>query len=142
MANIEVLDGVNGQEGLVGIKGPNGTAGDNVVELNTKDEFCQIYTDDVIKLDNKLNKNVKELSKVLLADANSKIKNYELKEIWVLIDKDEAESLDVPTKTDDENNTWAIYSLDDSQKTVTLKKDSTIRMIYKPVKANGALIQM
>ena len=140
-ANIEVLDGVNGQEGLVGIKGPNGTAGDNVVELNTKDEFCQIYTDDVIKLDNKLNKNVKELSKVLLADANSKIKNYELKEIWVLIDKDEAESLDVPTKTDDENNTWAIYSLDDSQKTVTLKKDSTIRMIYKPVKANGALIQ-
>ena len=140
-ANIEVLDGVNGQEGLVGIKSPNGTAGDNVVELNTKDEFCQIYTDDVIKLDNKLNKNVEELSKVLLADANSKIKNYELKEIWVLIDKDEAESLDVPTKTDDENNTWAIYSLDDSQKTVTLKKDSTIRMIYEPVKANGALIQ-
>src|SRR5699024_8263906 len=64
-ANIEVLDGVNGQERLVGIESPNGTAGDNVVELNTKDEFCQIYTDDVIKLDNKLNKNVKELSKVL-----------------------------------------------------------------------------
>ena len=75
-ATIEVLDGVNGQEGLVGINGPNGTAGDNVVTLKTKNEFCQIYTNDVIKLDNKLNKNVEELSKVLLADANSEIKNY------------------------------------------------------------------
>lgn len=139
-ANIEVLEGVNEQEGLIGIDGPNGTAGDNVVKLNTKVEFCQIYTDDVIKLDNKLNKNVEELSKVLLADANSKIKNYKLKEIRVLVDKEETEDLDVSTITDNEN-IWAIYPLDDSKKTVTLKKDSTIRMVYEPVQAEAALIQ-
>ena len=140
-ATIEVLDGVNGQEGLVGIQGPNGTAGDNVVTLKTKNEFCQIYTDDVIKLDNKLNKNVEELSKVLLADANSEIKNYKLKEIWVLMGEGDTADPGVTTKTDDEKNTWAIYPLDDSQKIVTLKKDSTIRMVYEPVKAEDALIQ-
>ena len=140
-ATIEVLDGVNGQEGLVGINGPNGTAGDNVVTLKTKNEFCQIYTNDVIKLDNKLNKNVEELSKVLLADANSEIKNYKLKEIWVLMGEGDTADPGVTTKTDDEKNTWAIYPLDDSQKIVTLKKDSTIRMVYEPVKAEDALIQ-
>ena len=140
-ATIEVLDGVNGQEGLVGINGPNDTAGDNVVTLKTKNEFCQIYTNDVIKLDNKLNKNVEELSKVLLADANSEIENYKLKEIWVLMGEGDTADSGVTTKKDDENNTWAIYSLDDSQKTVTLKKDSTIRMVYEPVKADDALIQ-
>ena len=140
-ATIEVLDGVNGQEGLVGIQGPNGTAGDNVVKLKTKNEFCQIYTDDVIKLDNKLNKNVEELSKVLLADANSEIENYKLKEIWVLMGEGDTADSGVTTTTDDEKNTWAIYPLDDSEKTVTLKKDSTIRMVYEPVKADDALIQ-
>jgi fibro-slime domain-containing protein len=140
-ATIEVLDGVNGQEGLVGIQGSDSIAGNNVVTLKTKNEFCQIYTDDVIKLDNKLNKNIEELSKVLLADANSEIKNYKLKEIWVLMGEGDTADSGVTTTTDDEKNTWAIYPLDDSEKTVTLKKDSTIRMVYEPVKADDALIQ-
>ena len=142
-ATIKVLDGVDGQDGLDGIEGPNNTRFDNNVELKTKDEFCQIYTDDVIKLDNKLNKNVEELSKVLLADANSEIKNYVLKEIWVLVDEDTAdtEDSDITIKKDEEGNNWAVYTLNDPEKTVTLNKDSTIRMIYEPVKKDDALVQ-
>ena len=144
-ATIEVLNGVDGKDGLVGIQGPNGTAGDNVVKLDTKEEFYQIYTDDVIKLDNKLNKNVGELSKVLLADANSTIKNYELKEIWVLKDN-QTLGTNTINKTDTnafdgEKSKWTVYTLDDKDQTVKLTKNSIIRMIYEPVKADNALIQ-
>ena len=85
-ATVNQLDGVDGTDGLIESAGPNGTPGDATAALRSKDVFTNIYTDDVIKLDNKLNKNVEELSKVLLADANSEIKNYKLKEIWVLKD--------------------------------------------------------
>lgn len=78
-ATVNQLDGVDGTDGLIESAGPNGTPGDATAALSSKDVFTNIYTDDVIKLDNKLNKNVEELSKVLLADANSEIKNYELK---------------------------------------------------------------
>ena len=75
-AMVNRLDGVDGTDGLLESAGPDGRPGNATAALRSKDVFTNIYTDDVIKLDNKLNKNVEELSKVLLADANSKIKNY------------------------------------------------------------------
>ena len=125
-------------------RGANGKI-DATATLNSKDIFTRIYTDDTIKLDNKLNKNVEELSKVLLADANSVIKNYELKEIWVLNDNQTA-GTDTIDKTETnaynaEKAKWMTYDLDNSDEIVRLRKDSTIRMIYEPVEASNALSQ-
>ena len=144
-ATVNQLDGVDGTDGLIESAGPNGTPGDATAALSSKDVFTNIYTDDVIKLDNKLNKNVEELSKVLLADANSEIKNYELKEIWVLKDN-QTPGTSTIDKTDTnayntEKNKWTVYSLDDTDKTVKLTKKSIIRMIYEPVEAPNALSQ-
>lgn len=144
-ATVNQLDGVDGTDGLIESAGPNGKPGDATAALRSKDVFTNIYTDDVIKLDNKLNKNVEELSKVLLADANSEIKNYELKEIWVLKDN-QTPGTNTIDKTDTnayntEKNKWTVYSLDDTDKTVKLTKNSTIRMIYEPVEANNAFSQ-
>ena len=144
-ATVNQLDGVDGTDGLIESAGPNGTPGDATAALSSKDVFTNIYTDDVIKLDNKLNKNVEELSKVLLADANSEIKNYELKEIWVLKDN-QTPGTNTIDKTDTnayntEKNKWTVYSLDDTDKTVKLTKKSIIRMIYEPVEAPNALSQ-
>ena len=142
-ATVNQLDGVNGQDGL-NAPGANGTL-DATATLNSKDIFTRIYTDDSIKLDNKLNKNVEDLSKVLLADANSDIKNYELKEIWVLNDN-QTPGTNTINKTDTdaydaEKSKWTTYNLDDPDATVKLTKDSTIRMIYEPVEASDALSQ-
>lgn len=145
-ATVNQLDGVNGTDGLLASAGPNGTPGDATAALRSKDVFTNIYTDDDIKLDNKLNKNVEELSKVLLADANSNIKNYELKEIWVLNDN-QIPGTNTINKADmnafnAEKDKWTVYILDDDKnQTVKLTKDSTIRMIYEPVKASNALSQ-
>ena len=144
-ATVNQLTGVDGTDGLIESDGPNGTPGDASAALRSKDVFTNIYTDDVIKLDNKLNKNVEELSKVLLADANSEIKNYELKEIWVLKDN-QTPGTNTIDKTDTnayntEKNKWTVYSLDDTDKTVKLTKKSIIRMIYEPVEAPNALSQ-
>ena len=144
-ATVNQLDGVDGTDGLIESAGPNGTPGDATAALRSKDVFTNIYTDDVIKLDNKLNKNVEELSKVLLADANSEIKNYELKEIWVLKDN-QTPGTNTIDKTDTnayntEKSKWTVYSLDDTDNTVRLTKKATIRMIYEPVKAPNALSQ-
>ena len=144
-ATVNRLDGVDGTDGLIESAGPDGTPGNATAALRSKDVFTNIYTDDVIKLDNKLNKNVEELSKVLLADANSAIKNYELKEIWVLNDK-QTPGTNTIDKTDTaaynaEKNKWMTYNLDDPDATVKLTKDSTIRMIYEPVEAPNALSQ-
>ena len=144
-ATVNQLDGVDGTDGLIESAGPNGTPGDATAALRSKDVFTNIYTDDVIKLDNKLNKNVEELSKVLLADAHSEIKNYELKEIWVLKDN-QTPGTNTINKTDTnayntEKNKWTVYSLDDTDKTVKLTKNSIIRMIYEPVGASNALSQ-
>lgn len=144
-ATVNQLDGVDGTDGLIESAGPNGTPGDATAALRSKDVFTNIYTDDVIKLDNKLNKNVEELSKVLLADANSEIKNYKLKEIWVLKDN-QTPGINTIDKTDTnayntEKSKWTVYSLDDTDKTVKLTKKSIIRMIYEPVEASNALSQ-
>lgn len=144
-ATVNQLDGVDGTDGLIESAGPNGTPGDATAALRSKDVFTNIYTDDVIKLDNKLNKNVEELSKVLLADANSEIKNYKLKEIWVLKDN-QTPGTNTIDKTDTnayntEKSKWTVYSLDDTDNTVRLTKKATIRMIYEPVKAPNALSQ-
>ena len=144
-ATVNRLDGVDGTDGLIESDGPDGKPGNATAALRSKDVFTNIYTDDVIKLDNKLNKNVEELSKVLLADANSEIKNYELKEIWVLNDK-QTPGTNTIDKTDTaaynaEKNKWTTYNLDDPDATVKLTKDSTIRMIYEPVEAPNALSQ-
>lgn len=144
-ATVNQLDGVDGTDGLIESAGPNGTPGDATAALRSKDVFTNIYTDDFIKLDNKLNKNVEELSKVLLADANSAIKNYELKEIWVLKDN-QTPGTSTIDKTDTnaydtEKNKWTVYALDDTDKTVKLTKNSIIRMIYEPVEANNAFSQ-
>ncbi len=144
-ATVNRLDGVDGTDGLIESDGPDGITGNAKAWLRSKDVFTNIYMDDVIKLDNKLNKNVEELSKVLLADANSKIKNYELKEIWVLNDNQTpgANTID-KTDTDaynTEKSKWTVYSLDDTDKTVKLTKNSIIRMIYEPVEASNALSQ-
>ena len=144
-ATVNRLDGVDGTDGLIESDGPDGITGNAKAWLRSKDVFTNIYMDDVIKLDNKLNKNVEELSKVLLADANSKIKNYELKEIWVLNDN-QTPGTNTIDKTDTnayntEKNKWTVYSLDDTDKTVKLTKNSIIRMIYEPVEASNALSQ-
>ena len=144
-ATVNQLDGVDGIDGLIESAGPDGIPGNATAALRSKDVFTNIYTDDVIKLDNKLNKNVEELSKVLLADANSAIKNYELKEIWVLKDN-QTPGTNTIDKTDTnayntEKSKWTVYSLDDTDNTVRLTKKATIRMIYEPVKAPNALSQ-
>lgn len=144
-ATVNCLDGVDGTDGLIESAAPDGIPGNATAALRSKDVFTNIYTDDIIKLDNKLNKNVEELSKVLLADANSEIKNYELKEIWVLEDN-QTPGTSTIDKTDTdayntEKNKWTVYSLDDTDKTVKLTKKSIIRMIYEPVKASNALSQ-
>ena len=144
-ATVNRLDGVDGTDGLIESADPDGIPGNATAALKSKDVFTNIYTDDVIKLDNKLNKNVEELSKVLLADANSEIKNYELKEIWVLKDN-QTPGTSTIDKTDTnaynaEKAKWTTYDLDNSDEIVRLRKDSTIRMIYKPVEASNALSQ-
>lgn len=144
-ATVNRLDGVDGTDGLIESAGPDGIPGNATAALRSKDVFTNIYTDDIIKLDNKLNKNVEELSKVLLADANSEIKNYKLKEIWVLNDN-QTPGTNTIDKTDTaaynaEKSKWTTYNLDDPDATVKLTKDSTIRMIYEPVEAPNALSQ-
>ena len=142
-ATVEQLDGVNGQDGLIESAPADGTPWNATARLNSKEVFSRIYTDDTIKMDNQLNKNVEELSKVLLADVNSNIKNYKLEEIWVLKDG-QAAGTESPLETSEiesEKNKWTVYTLDNTNRTITLTKNSTIRMIYKPQEADNALSQ-
>lgn len=142
-ATVEQLDGVNGQDGLIESAPADGTPWNATARLNSKEVFSRIYTDDTIKMDNQLNKNVEELSKVLLADVNSNIKNYKLEEIWVLKDG-QAAGTESPLETSEiesEKNKWTVYTLDNTNRTITLIKNSTIRMIYKPQEADNALSQ-
>ena len=142
-ATVEQLDGVNGQDGLIKKGEPDQIAGNATAKLNSKEVFSRIYTDDMIEMDNQLNKNVEELSKVLLADANSAIKNYKLKEVWVLKEGETA-GIKSPLETSEiksEKDKWTVYPLDDADKTITLTKKSTIRMIYEPQEADNALSQ-
>ena len=145
-ATVEQLTGVDGQDGLVASHPGNGTQGDATASLKSEDVFTKIYTDDSIKLDNQLKKNVEELSKVLLADANSTTKNYELTELWVL-KKDQTagtETLKTEAEINTEKKKWDVYILSDyinNEKEISLDKNATVRMIYKPVAANDAFSQ-
>lgn len=145
-ATVNQLTDVEGGDGLVGSAAGNGNPGDATASLKSEDVFTKIYTDDSIKLDNQLKKNVEELSKVLLADANSEIKNYELTELWVL--KKDQTAGTATLKTDEEINAekqkWDTYILSDytdAEKEITLDKNATVRMIYTPVTADNAFSQ-
>ena len=142
-ATVEQLTGVDGQDGLVASDGGNGTTGDATASLRSENVFTKIYTDDSIKLDNQLKKKVEELSKVLLADANSTTKNYELTELWVLKEDQTAgtETLKTEVEINTEKEKWDVYILSDytnNEKEISLDKNATVRMIYKPVAANDA----
>ncbi|WP_287492327.1 fibro-slime domain-containing protein [Sellimonas sp.] len=142
-ANVEQLDGVDGQDGLKPNAPPDNVAGNATASLQVKNVFTKIYADDTMSLDNQLYRNVEELSKVLLADANSTIKNYILKEIWVLKESETAgsDSLDDQTAIEEEKSRWDIYNLTDQDHTIHLNKNSTIRMVYEPVTADNAFSQ-
>ena len=86
----------------------------------------------MLKLDNTLKKKIEELSKVLLASADKKNKNYELSEIWFLNDGKSADS----TNRED----WTIYQAS-SDETVNLTKDTTVRLVYNPLSHGSSLAQ-
>ena len=131
-ATVNQLTGVDGADGLIESAGPNGVVGDAEAKLRSKDIFTSIYTDDVLKLDNTLKKNIEELSKVLLASADKENKNYELSEIWFLNDGKSADS----TNRED----WTIYKAS-SDETVNLTKDTTVRLVYNPLSHGSSLAQ-
>lgn len=129
-ANLEILDGVNGREGIVGMAGADGTPFNNPVSLKTKQDFCEIYSDDVIELDNTLTKSVEELSKILLSDPDEASGRYELAKVWFLEGGD----------PDSESAVWDKREAD-SEAEVTLTKDTTIRFVYNPVTQDDALVR-
>lgn len=131
-ATVNQLTGVDGTDGLIESAGPDGVAGNATAKLKSEDVFTSIYTDDVLKLDNTLKKNIEELSKVLLASADKKNKNYELSEIWFLNDGKSADS----TNRED----WTIYQAS-SDETVNLTKDTTVRLVYNPLSHGSSLAQ-
>ena len=131
-ATVNQLTGVDGADGLIESARPDGVAGNATAKLKSEDVFTSIYTDDVLKLDNTLKKNIEELSKVLLASADKENKNYELSEIWFLNDGKSADS----TNRDD----WTIYQAS-SDATVNLTKDTTVRLVYNPLSHDSSLAQ-
>lgn len=131
-ATVNQLTGVDGADGLIESARPDGVAGNATAKLKSEDVFTSIYTDDVLKLDNTLKKNIEELSKVLLASADKENKNYELSEIWFLNDGKSADS----TNRDD----WTIYQAS-SDATVNLTKDTTVRLVYNPLSHGSSLAQ-
>ena len=131
-ATVNQLTGVDGTDGLIESDGPDGVAGNAAAKLESEDVFTSIYTDDVLKLDNTLKKNIEELSKVLLASADKKNKNYELSEIWFLNDGKSADS----TNRED----WTIYQAS-SDETVNLTKNTTVRLVYNPLSHGSSLAQ-
>ena len=131
-ATVNQLTGVDGTDGLNESAGPDGVPGNATASLESENVFTSIYTDDVLKLDNTLKKNIEELSKVLLASADKENKNYELSEIWFLKDGKSTDS----TNRDD----WTIYQAS-SDKTVNLTKDTTVRLVYNPLSHGSSLAQ-
>lgn len=144
-ATVNQLTGVDGQDGLNITQRGDGIPDNAEATLNSKNIFTRIYTDDTIEMDNQLKKNIEDLSKVLLADAGSTIKNYDLEELWVLKDGMTAgdDTLEDSSEITQEKQKWEIYALDDTDDTeiITLKKNATIRMVYKTVEADSAFSQ-
>ena len=82
-AYMQVLDGVNGSDGLTGPGPDNSGPNENTVaKLSYKTEFTSIYSDDTVELYN-IPKEipVEDLSKVYAATEGE---NYNLKGVWVL----------------------------------------------------------
>ena len=131
-ATVNQLTGVDGTDGLIESAKPDGVPGNATASLESENVFTSIYTDDVLKLDNTLKKNIEELSKVLLASADKKNKNYELSEIWFLNDGKSADS----TNRED----WTIYQAS-SDETVNLTKNTTVRLVYNPLSHGSSLAQ-
>lgn len=127
-AKTKVLDGENGKEVLVSDP-PNKKVGDGKATLVYVEKLREIYSTDSITLDNSLKRNVEELSKICLANASKDkingIKNYKLKEVWVL----------KPGRQDtsEDSNDWTIYPADNVERNITLSGNNTIRMVYEPL---------
>lgn len=134
-AEVEELKDVDGTEGLINPSQPNGVREDATAKLNSETMFQEIYSNDVIELDNNLKKDVLELSKVILADVDKQIKNYELKEVWLLNEGGNSESK--------EKNEWTVYDVTgtENETTIDLTKNSVIRFVYKPSQNSDALEQ-
>ena len=136
-AYMQVLDGVNGSDGLTGPGPDNSGPNENTVaKLSYKTEFTSIYSDDTVELYN-IPKEipVEDLSKVYAATEGE---NYNLKGVWVLRNYQE----NPDEIKDDSEATWMKYSFPGSgDETITLTKNSVIRFIYEPLKTENALIQ-
>ena len=136
-AYMQVLDGVDGSDGLTGPE-PNksGPNKNTTAHLNYKSEFTSIYSDDTVELFNIPKKiPVEDLSKVYAATEGE---NYNLKGVWVLRNYQE----NPDEIKDDSEATWMKYSFPGSgDETITLTKNSVIRFIYEPLKTENALIQ-
>ena len=130
-AEIEQLTDVDGTEGLSG-PGYDGKPFNSEAKLNSEEVFTEIYSPDVLTLDNTLQTTVEDLSKVYQANVGKTVKNYELTEIWLLKDGRNENSK--------EKGDWYIYSINSGDK-IRLSKDSVIRMIYSPVSQEDALQQ-
>ena len=125
-ANITYPDGANGSDGLKPSQGPSGVALDATATINTKTEFAQIYTDDILKLDNQIRRTPEQISKICMTNSNKVNENYTLQEIWVLKKGGNENSTE-----DNDGTNWDIYSVNDTQN-IILKEDSVIRLKYKP----------
>lgn len=149
-AKIDMLDGVDGTDGLIEDAGPNNKRWDATASLRTKELFTEIYSEDSLQLQSGFNNNILDLSKIILAAQNKAAKNYKISEVWVLKNGKSADStwkiedgmkVDATTKKD-----WvATYDagqLNASAKTdLTLTNDTVIRMVYEPVDTADALSQ-
>lgn len=133
-ATVNQLKGVDGREGLIMSAGPDGVPGNATAWLQSEDVFQEIYSADVIELDNTIEKSVEDLSKVLLADAVEEEGrgNYELIEIWFLKEGKDPAS--------ENREDWEIYPSSSDQK-ITLKKDTTLRLVYDPVAVDDNLVR-
>ncbi len=91
--------------------------------VKTKTITQQIYTSDVIALQQSSYQNIEELSKVSLSAAAKTVKNYNVDRIWVTTDK-----------ANIGKQTWSNYteySNTSAKKEITLTGDSVIRIFYK-----------
>lgn len=93
------------------------------VKIKTKQTTTQIYTSDVLALQQSAYKNIEELSKV--APASKEIKNYTIEKVWVTTDKSNL------GKKDWASGSYAEYLNGNDEKTIKLTNDSIIRIWYK-----------
>lgn len=129
-AKITSLEGASGKDGLIISGKPDKKPGNATAKLKTATKFSQIYSDDKIMLDNKLEKSAEDLSKVCLASANKTIPNYKLSALWVLKEGKSASSTN--------EKDWTVYQASGSE-TITLKDNAVIRMVYTPVSASSTM---